>query len=279
MTIAERAALRWLKAGRPVILARVALAQGSAPREAGAAMAIAMEAEAGTIGGGNLERRVLEAARLMLLEDIGTSRLAFALGPSLGQCCGGRVEIDLVRLQPEDAATLEAGVDTAEAAWPRVVVFGAGHVARALALSLEPLPCRVIVVDEREDELARLRERHVERRLCPLAADAIDVVPPGGYALIMTYSHPLDLDLVEAGLKRGDLAWLGLIGSATKRARFSRQLKARGLALRQIERLVCPIGINGINGKEPAVIAASTAAQLLLAFEAKAAQLRLQAMA
>lgn len=279
MTIAEQAALEWLAAGRPVILARVALAEGSAPREAGAAMAIAAETAVGTIGGGNLERRVLEAARLMLVDDVGTARLAFPLGPALGQCCGGRVELDLVRLQPEDAATLEAGMRAAAAAWPQVVIFGAGHVGRALASSLEPLPCRVAVVDERAEELARLQTRHAGRHLRPLDAHAIDVVPPGGYALVMTYSHPLDLDLVEAGLKRGDLAWLGLIGSATKRARFVRQLRARGLAPERIERLVCPIGIGGIEGKEPAVIAAATTAQLLLAFEAKAAQLRLRTMA
>ena len=83
----------------------------------------------------------------------------------------------------------------------------------------------------------------------------------------MTHSHPLDLAVCEAVLRRGDFAYLGLIGSATKRSRFTRRLRARGLDPAQVGRLVCPIGIPGIADKRPAVIAAAVAAQLLIAFE------------
>jgi xanthine/CO dehydrogenase XdhC/CoxF family maturation factor len=109
------------------------------------------------------------------------------------------------------------------------------------------------------------------------AADPVAVarsLPPGSYHLVMTYSHPQDLAIIETVLRRGDFAWLGLIGSVSKRARFERQLSAVGLAS---DRLVCPIGIAGIKGKEPAVIAASVTAQLLIAFEAASARAALAA--
>jgi xanthine dehydrogenase accessory factor len=150
---------------------------------------------------------------------------------------------------------------------PQVLLFGAGHVGRALATALAPLPCRVRWIDDRAQLLADppegievIHTRHPQ--------DRVGEAPPGSFFLVMTPSHDLDCELCELVLKRGDFAFLGLIGSATKRARFERRWRARGVPEDQIARLVCPIGIPGIAGKQPAVIAAATAAQLLLAFEA-----------
>jgi len=149
---------------------------------------------------------------------------------------------------------------------PEVWLFGAGHVGRALANALAPLPCRVRWIDSRApllagppDGITVIQTDHPE--------DRVGEAPPGGFYLVMTPSHDLDCALCEAVLRRGDFAFLGLIGSASKRARFERRWRARGVPEERIARLVCPIGLPGITGKSPTVIAAATAAQLLLAFE------------
>jgi xanthine dehydrogenase accessory factor len=232
-------------------------------------------------------------------------RRVVALGPELAQCCGGRVEWrietfdarDLEALAPLIAAERagafavvaqsasdgriersiagdEASFEPlAAAAWRErfgadatpLYLFGAGHVGRALALALAPLPFAVRWIDSREDafpELAPLNARLVH------ASDPRDELagaPDGALIVVMTHSHPLDLAVVAEALRQGRFAYLGLIGSATKRARFVSQLRAAGLPEGAIAKLVCPIGVPGIEGKEPAVIAASAAAQLLLA--------------
>jgi xanthine dehydrogenase accessory factor len=158
-------------------------------------------------------------------------------------------------------------IEPLERGLPQVLLFGAGHVGRALATALAPLPCRVRWIDERAgllaDPPAGIEVIHTHH-----PQDRVADPPAGSFFLVMTHSHDLDCELCELVLKRGDFAFLGLIGSGTKRARFERRWRVRGVPEAQIARLVCPIGIAGIAGKQPAVIAAATAAQLLLAFEA-----------
>ena len=151
---------------------------------------------------------------------------------------------------------------------PRVFLFGAGHVGRALAAALSVLPCRVQLFDHREglltdlpDGIEAFRSEHPEDRVLE--------APQGTFFLVMTPSHDVDCRICEAVLKRGDFAFVGLIGSATKRARFEKRWRAKGIPEERIARLVCPIGLPGITGKEPVVIAAATAAQLLQAFECR----------
>jgi xanthine dehydrogenase accessory factor len=121
-------------------------------------------------------------------------------------------------------------------------------------------------IDERESELpAAALPAHIER-ICvePVQAE-VALAPPGAFYLVLTHSHDLDLALTQAILRRGDFGWFGLIGSKTKRARFEHRLRERGFADSLIERIVCPIGLPGIAGKEPEVIAVSLVAQLLQA--------------
>ena len=149
---------------------------------------------------------------------------------------------------------------------PRVLVFGAGHVGRALVGALAPLPCRVRWFDQRAELLAAPPDGvEVVRTEQPL--DEVRAAPAGAFVLVMTHSHDLDCALCEALLKRGDFAFVGLIGSATKRARFEKRWRAKGMPDQVGRRLVCPVGLAEIRGKQPEVIAASTAAQLLVAFE------------
>ncbi len=133
-----------------------------------------------------------------------------------------------------------------------------------------PCPVAILWIDGRADLLPAEPAGNVTPRVEAEPVAAVSGLPPGTFVLVMTHSHPLDLDIVEAALRRADLAWVGLIGSDTKRRRFESQLRARGVTQPMIDRLVCPIGIAGIEGKEPAVIAASVTAQLLIAFEAAA---------
>lgn len=242
----------------PTIRVTVLETRGSTPREAGATMLVTTDGISGTIGGGQLEWKAILAARRLLEEGGDRATLDLPLGPLLQQCCGGHVVLELRRVTGDAVVEAEAG--------PMVALFGAGHVGRAVVAAMAPLPCRVRWADVRGDFLDPLPAN------VAVAAHDIANVPTGAFVLVMTHSHPLDLDLVDAALRRCDLPWIGLIGSLTKRRRFEGQLRARGLAQPAIDRLVCPIGIRGIDGKEPAVIAASVAAQLLMAFEAQAAR-------
>jgi xanthine dehydrogenase accessory factor len=214
----------------------------------------------GTIGGGHLELQAITLAR-GLLGAGGRSdrRQDIALGPTLGQCCGGALTLRYARL---DADLL--------AAWPggaprfQLQLYGAGHVGRAIVALLAGIHCRVWWIDEREEQFPPRHEpSHIER-LCvePVEAE-VALAPPGGYFLVLTHSHDLDLRISEAILRRGDFDFFGLIGSQTKRARFVHRFEQRGIAPDVIERMTCPIGAPGITGKEPEVIAVAVVAQLL----------------
>ena len=269
-TGAVRTARQWLAEGRPAWVVEIVEVRGSAPRAAGTRMAVAADAACGTIGGGHLELEAIRLARAALVDGAGPFAGAFerrfALGPALGQCCGGAVRL---RFEPLTAAAL--------ARWPatpsrfHLQLYGAGHVGRAIVRVLETLPCRVDWIDERDDEFAAfLAERagqspapHVRIVCVDALAAEIAAAPAGGFCLILTHDHDLDFELCEAALRRGDLGFVGLIGSATKRARFERRLLARGVPPQAVARLVSPIGMEGIAGKEPEVIAVAVAAQLL----------------
>ena len=143
-------------------------------------------------------------------------------------------------------------------------LYGAGHVGRAIVALLAGIDCRVQWIDERDSEFpAGASPPHIER-LCvePVEAE-VKGAPRGAYFLVLTHSHELDLRITEAILRRGDFAYLGLIGSATKRARFVHRFQERGIGADALARLTCPIGVTGIGGKEPEVIAIAVVAQLL----------------
>lgn len=258
----ESTARCWLAAGRATMEVQVLDARGSVPREAGTRMLVAADAVAGTIGGGHLELQAIADARAMLAaRDAGPRDRAIALGPTLGQCCGGALTLRTQALMPETLSQ-----------WPReaplftLQLYGAGHVGRAIVRLLEGLNCAVQWIDERESEFpAEPPAAHVER-LCvePVEAE-VDAAPPGAFYLVLTHSHELDQRITESILKRGDFGYLGLIGSATKRARFLHRFEQRGIPPEALARMTCPIGVPGITGKEPEVIAIAVVAQLLQA--------------
>lgn len=216
---------------------------GSTPRDAGTSMVVSECETLGSIGGGRLEWRATAIAQEMLAVGQTHAEHTFILGTSLQQCCGGRVTLSF------DAGTWTLNSPPARGA--PIYLYGLGHVGEAVARAFTPLPVHLITADDRAD-------RHADWQ-APL--DLARVAEPGGYHLIMTHDHGLDLALCEILLGRGDCGYVGLIGSRSKRARFISQLRAQSI---DPTRLTCPIGLPGVSGKEPAVIAASVVAEVLL---------------
>ena len=257
--------------------------EGSTPREAGARIVVTPLGFHGTIGGGTLEWQAIAKAQALLGKPTQHKLSVHSLGPDLGQCCGGRVQLvtevfarnDLAAAR-DFAAREESGVfavtgrilapDFSEQFGDsnrKLYLFGAGHVGRALILALAPLPFDVIWIDPREGAFPSVVPSNVVTIQSENPAAEIADAPPGSFALVMTHSHALDLEIIDAVLRSPRFAYAGLIGSATKRARFSKRLREAGIPDENISAMVCPIGIPSIKSKHPSAIAAATAVQLL----------------
>lgn len=248
------------------VLVTVDAAQGSVPREQGAWMLVFPDSVAGTIGGGHLEFDAIAQARERLAGGRGEAVVRYALGPSLGQCCGGVAHLRFERLTPADAPALARRL---QADLAPLALFGGGHVGKALVNVLATLPFAVTWIDSRDeifppDVPANVQCEHSD----PVQAAVADLAPHSR-VLIMSFSHAEDLDVVAACLKRlrerGDLPYIGLIGSKTKWATFRHRLEERGFHKQELAQVTCPIGVPGITGKQPEVIAVAVAAQLLQA--------------
>jgi xanthine dehydrogenase accessory factor len=255
-------AARWLAAGVAGVTVEVVKTAGSVPREAGTRMLVSAAEAVGTIGGGHLELLAIQNARALLagVPHFDPVERHYPLGPALGQCCGGAVTLRFARLDARSAQ-----------AWPAVEprfflqLYGAGHVGRAIVRLLSAIPCQVQWIDERESEFPAdaLLPVHIERVCVEPVEAEVDVAPDGAFYLVLTHRHDLDMRIAEAILRRGDFGYLGLIGSRTKRARFLHRYEQRGIAAESLARMTCPIGVPGITGKEPDVIAVAVVAQLL----------------
>jgi xanthine dehydrogenase accessory factor len=247
-----------------VVVARV---EGSGPREPGAWMAVFADALVGTIGGGQLEHEAVALARGLLAGTRRTERHRYALGPSLGQCCGGVVWLDFERVDSADRERLRARLREQERAQMPVALFGGGHVGRAIVALLGTLPVRAHWIDSRDEIFPAQLPANVRAEHSAPVQAAVPTLEPGSRVVVMSFSHAEDLDIVAACLKRlrlqDDLPYVGLIGSKSKWATFRHRLEARGFAAAELERITCPIGVDGIVGKEPAVVALAVVAQLL----------------
>jgi xanthine dehydrogenase accessory factor len=290
-----------------VAVVTVAATRGSAPREAGARLIVHPDGGfTGTIGGGTLEWRAIAVAQAALAnpQALQAEVRRYALGPELGQCCGGSVDLiveviaadrraAVAELAEREAAgrlvtrgtigpdgvdrvivgddrmaagsaMLDAGIITEAFGDDRrpLVLFGAGHVGRALVLALAPLPFRITWVDPRPDAFPAHALANATLLQHGDPAAILADMPAGTFVAVMSHSHQLDLALVHAALADDRFAYVGLIGSQTKRARFEKRLAEAGIAPMRIAELVCPIGIGGIRSKAPAVTAAATVPEL-----------------
>ncbi|NIA26474.1 MAG: xanthine dehydrogenase accessory protein XdhC [Desulfobulbaceae bacterium] len=316
-------------AGNRVVLVTVAGIRGSSPREIGAKMIVTSEATVGTIGGGQLEYQCTRIASDMLDAEEQAIVRKFSLGASMGQCCGGVVDIlfepissglppwlqDIRGLhgQREQAAIVtgigpdarkfvvtadnqfggdDEDVSAAIVASTRegladskgtyrvddwfveaiigsdfnIAVFGAGHVGSAVVVLLSSLDCNIRWIDSRRN-IFRNTPSNVRAIESSDPALEVAAMPLNSCYLVMTHSHAIDFEICDRILRRGDATYCGLIGSVSKRRRFEKRYREQGMLQSVIDRLVCPIGIDGISGKKPAEIAVSAAAEVLRAYE------------
>ncbi len=250
------------------VLVDVIEAKGSTPREAGTYMLVGDEAIWGTIGGGQFEYMAIDNARA-ILKGGGEKDMDIPLGPEIGQCCGGRTKLRFTLVTSQIAEMLQDRLVRERDDRPAVFLFGSGHVGLALARALAPLPFAVTVVETRKEALQNL-PAGVTSRLTSMPEASVDDIAPGGAAVILTHDHALDFLIAERALKRSDLAYVGMIGSATKRATFSHWLdrqEGENITKREnavmMSRLILPIGGSAVRDKRPEVIAALVAAELL----------------
>ena len=294
-------------------LVTVVQVDGSAPREEGARMVVRPDASFfGTIGGGTLEFEIIRKAARLAADNVSLFQMqTVALGPDLGQCCGGRARLSIEVLTARYAETagllaqqescgevfatcaeLRDGrigprrpfeqatrhpfelVESSDKTVSRVVerfgqartplaLFGAGHVGKALVLALAPLPFSITWIDSRSDQFPGAVPANVTKVALDNPVSALDDMPSGAFVLAMTHSHALDEEIMARALLMQRFRYCGVIGSKTKRARFIKRLKTRGLSDLLIAQMTCPIGKTTIKSKNPAAIAAGIAADLL----------------
>ena len=269
------------------VMVSVMTTAGSVPRETGARLIVTPDGFHGSIGGGTLEWQALAKAQTQLNHPAGMKLSSHALGPELGQCCGGRMQL---ATEVFDQTTLPklrnfakqelVGLFSIENRLPgfviteqfgelrrRLYLYGAGHVGRALVMALAPLPFDVQWIDNRPNAFPTYAPENVT---CIAPTNPLQPLldcPEGCLVWIMSHSHALDLEVADAALRNSAVAHVGLIGSATKRARFEKRLQDAGVPETRIKGMMCPIGVAGIRSKEPASIALSAAAQLQILHE------------
>ncbi|MGC3937339.1 xanthine dehydrogenase accessory protein XdhC [Roseobacter sp. EG26] len=244
-----------------VIHVRQTDVRGSAPREAGAEMFVALTATYGTIGGGQLEYMAIDQARAMLRQGRASTQMNVPLGPEIGQCCGGRVVLHLTQLSAAETVAACARETADHCAYRQVYILGAGHVGRALAQLFQHLPVRCCLVDTRAEELA-LSDAAVDKRCTALPEAEIRQAPAGSAFIVLTHDHALDFLLTSEALARPDAAYVGLIGSATKRAKFETYCRTSTPEV-STNALICPIGAGHSTDKRPHVIASFVVAEVM----------------
>ena len=251
----------FLNYNKRVIQASIVRTIGSSPRNSDTEMFISETDTLGTIGGGQLEYLVINHSKKMIAENIKKDILKISLGPEIGQCCGGKVEVSLLEMYEKDKCLALNRFDKKDKNLPHVYVMGAGHVGRALALQLQHLPVRCVLIDSRVDELAKC-SADVETRLSAIPEEDIKSAPRGSAYVILTHDHALDFILCGAALDRHDAKYVGMIGSKTKRVKFKKWYQVN-YDNNLIRDFTCPIGNVKNQDKRPSIIASSVAAEVI----------------
>ena len=268
MTSTVQSLHAFLDAAPAVALVEVADAKGSTPREKGAWMLVSPVAIYGTIGGGQLEYMAIDKAREVLWRAVARPAARSARHPARPR---DRPMLRRPRRGGDIAASTGQARGLAEGSGSRGgaaaarLIFGGGHVGHALAAAFALLPVRPVVVETRADALEGM-PADVETRLTPMPEEMVREAPAGAAFVVLTHDHALDFLIVAEALKREDAAYVGMIGSKTKKATFrSWFLKTAGGSEDEFARLVSPIGGDAVKDKRPAVIAALAAAEIMTA--------------
>jgi len=251
----------FLNYNKRVIQASIVRTIGSSPRNSDTEMFISQTDTFGTIGGGQLEYLVINHSKKMIAENIKKDILKISLGPEIGQCCGGKVEVSLLEMYEKDKCLALNRFNKKDKNLPHVYVMGAGHVGRALALQLQHLPVRCVLIDSRVDELAKC-SADVETRLSAIPEEDIKSAPRGSAYVILTHDHALDFILCGAALDRHDAKYVGMIGSKTKRVKFKKWYQVN-YDNNLIRDFTCPIGNVKNQDKRPSIIASFVAAEVI----------------
>ena len=231
------------------VLITVLGTRGSTPRDCGTKMVVSQSKSYQTIGGGNLEYQAIDKARELLQKTCSEQIIEqFPLGAKLGQCCGGHATLMF-------ESYINANID--------IMLFGAGHVGKALVSILSQLPCRIHWVDSRESEFPENIAHNTTKIISDSPADEVATMPANSYFVVMTHNHPLDFAISEAILLRNDARYLGLIGSQTKWKRFQMRFRHKDYKDEFFSTVRCPIGLADIPGKLPGEVAVSIAGEII----------------
>ena len=257
------AAYQLSKQGQAYVLVTLVGVTGSTPRNSGTKMVISKADIYDTIGGGHLEHKTIKHARKMLAAGKASQHLEhFQLGSNLGQCCGGNASVLF-------ECFAAVGVN--------IMLFGAGHVGKALIPILAQLPCQVTWVDSREEQFSsnlganlgtNVAAYHNVHKVVSEEPDfEVASMPENSYYIVMTHNHQMDFEISQAILKRADFSYLGLIASDTKWRRFQQRYKHRDIDQSQVARMNCPIGLSEVGGKLPMEVAVSVAAEIINTYQ------------
>jgi xanthine dehydrogenase accessory factor len=244
------------KQGKAYVLVTVVGVSGSTPRNSGTKMVICKDDIYDTIGGGHLEHKTIKYALKMLAKGSDHQHLEhFQLGTNLGQCCGGNASVLF-------ECFAAVGIN--------IMLFGAGHVGKALIPMLAQLPCRVTWVDSRHEQFPSHVADYPNVDIVVSETPESEVVsmPKNSYFIVMTHNHQMDFDISQAILKRADFNYLGLIASVTKWRRFQQRYKHRDIDAKQVARMNCPIGLSQVGGKLPMEVAVSVSAEIIHSYQA-----------
>lgn len=253
----------FLEKHKDIALIGVDQVHGSTPRDQGTWMLVSNAQIFGTIGGGQLENLAIKHARDMLFAtiDIQTD-MQIPLGPHIGQCCGGVVNLKFEILGEAGRLTCEQIFASEIRLQPDIYIFGAGHVGKALAETLSLLPVNAMLIDSREDELDQV-SKYIQTHLTALPEAIVRDAKARSVFIIMTHDHSLDFLIAKEALERNDAAYVGMIGSKTKRATFKNWIKREHGPKVNFDQLTCPIGNADVDDKRPEVIAALATAEII----------------
>lgn len=239
--------------GKSYVLVTLLATAGSTPRDGGTKMLVCSDCTFDTVGGGHLEFEITKQARALLLQNTATQKVEhYPLSSKLGQCCGGATNV-----------LFEVFTQHTQ----HIAIYGAGHVSKALVPILAQLPLQIRWIDNRQDLLDEIDHQalssNVKLQHAEHPQDTLNSLPDSSWLMVMTHNHQLDFDIVEAALSKQALPFIGMIGSETKARRFKTRLQNKDWAPSDIQRLVSPVGMLEIPGKQPIEVAVSMAAQII----------------
>ncbi len=245
---------------KKIIKVKIINVKGSAPTKVNDIMLVSLDGIYGTIGGGNLEYLIVEEAKNILKSKIKTKILSIPLGPGIGQCCGGYVQIKLSLHKNSSDALKNENLNRDKSS--NLYIFGAGHIGQALITKLKNINFNTFLIDSREDFLKMTNINNINYLLSKKPWEIVTRLKDKSFFVVLTHSHDYDLKILNEVLKK-DFIFLGLIGSKTKKNRFFKRLTDNGHHKSLVENIECPIGINIGNSKDPDEIAFSIITRII----------------